>query len=247
MNSMSTIPPTSSPPTVSPAPPGYVYRARLFEDFGGPEWYWLLVGNLLALIPLAAAVLLLWLPYQLYAALGAPLALFAAPAWPPPIFWLVGAGIIVGSMLLHEALHGLALIRLGYHPRLKWASGYFYATIQPGEYLTRRHYLIMVLTPIVSMTLGGTILLLLLPVPIGQGLLIALLLNAAASIGDLFVADRVRRWPAATLFGDVRGIKVFVPGSAPAQADAAAGVVDQNAKGDLHTEVALDTDPQARV
>ena len=73
----------------TPVPPaGYVYRGRLFEqifqtyeEFGGRRL--LLCANLLALIPLGAGILLLWLPYQVYLWLGAPLAVFADPAWSP--------------------------------------------------------------------------------------------------------------------------------------------------------------------
>ena len=153
-------------------------------------------------------MLILWLPYQFYAALGAPLALFRDPNWSPVQHWMVGALIIAGSMVLHEGLHALALIVLGYRAQLRYASGYFYATTD--GYLTRRDYLIMVLTPITVMTLGGGVVLLLLPVSLGQIVLIALLLNAAASIGDLAVAERTRRQPADALFADRQGIKVFL-------------------------------------
>jgi hypothetical protein len=42
-------------------------------------------------------------------------------------------------------------------------------------------------------------------------LVLTLLLNTAASIGDLAVADRVRRYPARTLFtAEQTGIKVYI-------------------------------------
>jgi hypothetical protein len=70
----------------------------------------------------------------------------------------------------------------------------------------------MALTPLTVMTICGSILLVLLPTNPGQIVLIVLLLNAAASLGDLAVADRVRRWPADALFAaDDQGIKVFTP------------------------------------
>jgi hypothetical protein len=66
------------------------------------------------------------------------------------------------------------------------------------------------------MSLGGAILLLLLPVAIGQVVLIALLLNAAASIGDLAVAQRALRQPNSALFADRDGgIKIFLPDTQP--------------------------------
>jgi hypothetical protein len=190
-------------------PLGYVRHGDLFGDFDGiPEWRWLLYANLLALVPLAGAVLLLWLPYQFYITLGAPLAL-PEPDWSSVLTVVVGIAIIIASAILHEGLHGLALRLMGYRPRLLYSRGFLLASV--SGFITRRDYLIMVVTPITTMSVAGALLLLWLPVSLGQWLLVALLLNAAASIGDLAVASRVRRFSAATLFADMDGIKVFVP------------------------------------
>ncbi len=197
--------------TTTHVPPGYQLHGDLFGGFDMPAWRFLVLGNLLALIPLAALALLLWLPYQLYIALGAPLAA-PDPGWAQPVAWGVGLAIIIGSAAGHELLHALALKLLGYHPRLSFAGGFLFAAIRPGEFLTRRHYLIMVLTPVLALTFGGGALLPFLPPPVGQAVLIALLLNGAASIGDLLVADRARRQPAGALFAsDETGIKVYMP------------------------------------
>ena len=196
-------------------PPGYTCQGDLFADLAETyrsHLHLIVAANLLALVPLGVAALLLWLPYQFYAALGTPLALFGDPAWPQWGFWLVGLAVIGASLLLHEGLHGAALLLQGHRPRFGYESGYPYAAIQPGAFLTRRQYLLMALAPLTLMTLMGGLLLLFLPVSIGQIVLIALLLNAAASIGDLAVADRARRWPANALFAaDHEGIKVFTP------------------------------------
>lgn len=192
-------------------PPGYQLHGDLFGEFDMPAWRFLILGNLLALVPLLALALILWLPYQLYLALGAPLAA-PDPGWPQAVTWGVGLAIIAGSVVGHELLHALALRLLGYHPRLSFAGGFLYAAIQPGEFLTRRHYLIMILTPLLTLTIGGGLLLPLLPPPVGQAVLIALLLNGAASIGDLLVAERARRQPKRALFAsDESGIKVYIP------------------------------------
>jgi hypothetical protein len=190
-------------------PPGYVPSGDLFGNLEGLSgWRWLLFANLLALIPLSVAILLLWLPYQFYSALGAPLVL-PEPGWPSWVSGLMGVLIIAGSIFLHETLHGLALRLLGYHPRLMYARGYLLASI-PG-FITRRDYLIMILTPITVLSLGGALLLLWLPVSLGQWLVAALLLNAAASVGDLVVASRVFRFPHDALFADRDGIHIFLP------------------------------------
>jgi hypothetical protein len=192
-------------------PANYVLKGDLFDDLNPmPAWYWLVAGNLLALVPLGAAIVLLWLPYQFYTALGAPLALFPEFALPTWGQWILGFIIVVASMLLHELLHGAALLMMGHGAHLSYDSGYLYATVNRGEFLTRRHYLMMVLTPVTVMTFGGGVLLLFLPVTLAQLVLIALLLNAAASVGDFFVAQRVWRCPADALFADEKGIKVYI-------------------------------------
>jgi hypothetical protein len=200
-------------PNIIVPPAGYVHHGDLFADLSDREssrLRWLMWANLAALIPLAVAVCVLWLPYQLYLALGAPFSL-PVPALPTPVYWILGALIIAGSIALHELLHAAALRLLGYRPRLNYTAGYLYATIRPGEYLTRRAYLIMVLTPITTMTALGALALIFAPVAIGNAVLIALLLNAAASIGDLAVAQRVRRLPKSALFSDQQGIQIFLP------------------------------------
>jgi hypothetical protein len=204
-------------------PPGYVPAGDLFSDWDefGPAWRFLLYANLLALIPLGVAALLVWLPYQFYAALGAPLALFHAPDWPNWGYWVFGGLIIAASMLAHEGLHGVGLWLCGYRARFGFSGGYLYATAAPGQYLTRRAYLIMTLLPLAALTVVGILALLALPAALGQILLLALLLNAAASIGDLAVAGRTRRWPSEALFAAFGGIKVFLPqGYAGVQANA---------------------------
>ncbi|MFN8376643.1 MAG: metalloprotease family protein [Anaerolineae bacterium] len=113
-------------------------------------------------------------------------------------------------MLLHEALHAAALRLLGYRAHLNYTRGYFYATVESGQFLTRRDYALMSLTPLTVMTLSGGLVLLLLPPTPGQILLLVLLLNAAASVGDLLVARRAFRYPADALFTDEHGIKVYL-------------------------------------
>lgn len=190
-----------------------VYHANLFDDLdNAPQWVFLVWGNLYALIPLFALIVVLWLPYQFYLALGTPLALFPNPDWSGIVSLIVGAVIVIASMFIHELLHALALRLLGYHPLLSYQGGFLFAAIRPGEFIARSHYLIMVLTPLVSMTLIGAALLVFLPAALGQPLLIALLLNGAASVGDLWVARRVIGQPNHSWFAsDEQGIKVYIP------------------------------------
>ena len=200
-------------------PAGYVYQDYLFADilstYETTKWRLFAWANLMALLPLGGAIVVVWLPYHFYLALGAPWVLFQVPALP---FWLdilLGLLMIFGSISFHELLHGLVLLCLGYRPHFMIRNAVPHAGVGPDAFLSRRDYLLMSLTPLVVITLLGIVGLLLLPPDLGQLLLIAILLNAAASIGDLLVADRVRRWPPNTLFGDQDGIRVFIPATAP--------------------------------
>jgi hypothetical protein len=190
-------------------PVHYTEEGLLFPEEGWSGWRFLLWANLLALIPLGVAALLLWLPYQFYLALGAPLAVWGDPAWSAPGYALAALVIGAGSLLLHEGLHGVGLLLRGHGVRFGWQAGYLYATSAPDRYLSRADYLLMTLLPLTSMTTGGALLLPLLPPALGQIVLAALLLNAAASIGDLAVARRVWRCPADTHFADRDGIRLF--------------------------------------
>ena len=73
----------------------------------------------------------------------------------------------------------------------------------------------MTLTPLIVMTLTGSLLLPFLPPVLGQIVLIAMLLNMAASLGDLMVALRVYKTPREAKFADDRGIQVYLPESSP--------------------------------
>lgn len=211
---------TNSDKPMPQAPPGYKYHQSLFEDFetrhNYPFWVLLIWANFIALIPLGLGLIFLWLPYQFYRLLGTPFAML--PDLNLNVPWLIGLGIVIifGSMLLHEWLHGLALSALGYKPHYAFNKYYLLATIEAGTYLTRHHYLIMTLTPITVMTIGGALLLPFLPPVIGQIVLIALLLNLAASLGDMMVTQRVYKAPKAALFADDNGIQMFLPATAVA-------------------------------
>lgn len=193
-------------------PPDPTRAEPLFPDLDGVGWRWLIWANLAALIPLGCAVIAIWLPYQIYVALGAPLAA-RSPNVSGWVVAVVGAVVVIGSFALHEGLHAGALRLLGYRARIRWAGGYFFATTGQGELIDRRDYLIMALTPLVVMTGGSIAALIVVPVIWGQLVVIALLLNAAASIGDLAVAARVRACPPGSVFldGGAQGILVIRP------------------------------------
>ncbi|MCP5096537.1 MAG: DUF3267 domain-containing protein [Chloroflexi bacterium] len=193
------------------APTGYFHHGPLVKRINLPGWQVLILANLIALIPLTVGLLLLWIPYQLYLAMGAPLTIMPTLAWPLGVAIPVGIIIFILSMLFHEWLHGTAMYFMGYRPKYYSNWGALFAGLREGDYLSRPNYLIMTLTPILLMSAGGLLVLLFLPPVIGRLLLIALLLNTAASIGDIFVAVAVYRSPKSAIFRDDKGIQMFLP------------------------------------
>ena len=120
-----------------------------------------------------------------------------------PIF----VGIIVATMILHEAVHGLVFLVLGGKPRFgaRLIGGFFpvvYASAT-GPLLFRNHYLLVGLAPFLVLT----------PLFLLTGILIrddgvalialtAMAMNIAGSTGDLMVARKVRQLGGGTLFED---------------------------------------------
>lgn len=176
-----------------------------------PVWQQLLWANLLALLPLSTGVILLWLPYQIYLFLGAPYAYFPTLSWSMTANIIWGILIVLSSIVIHELLHGLVLHLAGHRPFYFIRFGVPHVGMRPGTFLTKNQYLLMALTPFIVMTLLGGLLLILIPPAVGKLLLLAILLNMAASIGDLYIANMVRVTPADALFASQKGIQVFVP------------------------------------
>lgn len=196
----------------TPIPPtGFIFHKKLFKRLDTPFWKIFVIANFLALLPLLIGLLLLWTPYQLYLAAGAPWALFSSLTMPLWVSILLGLLIFLASMFLHEWLHGIAMSLMGRKPVYYFRSYVLYAGLQKGDYLTRRQYLTVTLMPLLSMSIGGFIFLLWLPPALGRLLLIALLLNTAASLGDLFVAYNVFKSPKKAIFNDDNGIQVYLP------------------------------------
>jgi hypothetical protein len=176
----------------------------------GSSWNFFIWANLLALLPLSAGIFLLYFPYHFYIK---PIAYqrFTDPDWSLQMILTVGAIVVVASMLFHEYLHGFALLAGGHVPRYSVKQGVPHAGTAPDVFLTRNHFLFMALTPFFAMTFLGGFLLFLLPPLLGQIWLVALLLNCAASVGDLYIANLLRQFPASTLFADQNGIAIFLP------------------------------------
>ncbi|MFD1645318.1 DUF3267 domain-containing protein [Haloarchaeobius litoreus] len=117
---------------------------------------------------------------------------------------------LVGTVVLHELVHGLVFRLLGFDvsfgvaPRL----GAFYTAIFE-QFQTRRQLAIAVVAPLVVLTPIG-VLLLLIPGPHVPFVWFGLVLNTGGAVGDLFVVWRLRQLPPGTLFYDVDAYTSYV-------------------------------------
>ena len=186
------------PPPTPPA--SYGPPQRLFPDADQPTFNLVLRLNFWALLPLTVGILLLWIPYQLYIVYGLNWVLFAEPNWGTMLTVFIYILVFIGSISLHELIHALFIRIFGYRPVLNIHWGFLTAGVPIGEFLRRNHYLAIAVAPLIIMTIFGGLILLFLPMALAQPILIALLFNFPASIGDLLIARRLLRHPADTLF-----------------------------------------------
>lgn len=117
---------------------------------------------------------------------------------------------LVGTVVLHELVHGLAFRTLGFRvsfgvaPRL----GAFYTAIFE-QFQTRRQLAVAVVAPLVVLTPLG-VALLLIPGPHVPYVWFGLVLNTGGAVGDLFVVWRLRGLPPGTLFYDVDAYTSYI-------------------------------------
>ena len=106
------------------------------------------------------------------------------------------------TILVHEAVHAaLFWMFTRARPQVGVKGWYAYASA-PGWYLSRNSYLVVGLGPFVVVTLVAIGLLRVLP-PLGVGLaVIAAIVNAAGSVGDLYLCARVGRAPRSAVVED---------------------------------------------
>lgn len=106
------------------------------------------------------------------------------------VLWLLA---VAGTLILHEAIHGLAMLWAGYQPRF----GVFYqgkipialyATTDNG-YFRRTPFLIMALAPLVVITGLCLGLMWITPYNVHFYLIIALVINGSGAAGDLYMSQ----------------------------------------------------------
>ncbi len=200
----------------APAPPeGFTLVHSFILTERGPLIGMNVVGGLGFIVALAVVFSLLTVYYQL----GAPLILEGLSASLPVWAYLL---MLLGTLAAHEGLHGAAMIALGFRPRfgMKLRKLVLYTTAD--AYFSRRQYLIITLAPLLVITLVGLPVMLLLTPAIAAWVGIAVAMNAASSIGDMWMAAVMASFPRAALFRDeADGMSIYLPDGPPATSEEA--------------------------
>lgn len=164
--------------------------------------------NLYALVPLVLALILLERWHAFARTVWTPT--LDVPALSGAVSVIVG---IIGVLIVHEGLHGVAILAFGHRARFgaKLSQGVLYATAD-NAYFRRDEFLVVALTPLVVITLVALV-----GIAIGNDALAWALalwatINAAGAIGDLWSSGYCLRYPASALVKDEGdGFRVFMP------------------------------------
>lgn len=162
--------------------------------------------NLMSVVPLAVAAVITLEWFLATAPLRAGIPYSGVPWWGV----LLG---IVALLVLHEALHGVAMLLLGHKPTFgaKLSQGLLYA-LSDGAYYRRDEFLFIALLPLVAITVAAYALMLVVSDGIAAWLGVAVVINASSAIGDLWMAARALRYPRTALVRDEpTGIRFFMP------------------------------------
>ena len=133
--------------------------------------------------------------------------------------------IFTGLIVIHEAIHALAMRRYGGNPQfgllmIGKVIPAAYCT-SPGTKFTRRQYLVIALAPFVVITAVGLIALA--SGTLGIVFAFALALHAGGCIGDFWASVLVLREPAGTTYEDLRdGLRFTRPAQSLARETGAA-------------------------
>ncbi|GAB4575265.1 MAG: hypothetical protein Kow0077_25930 [Anaerolineae bacterium] len=194
------------PPANEDMPPaGYKLVHRL-NMTSGRAMIWL---NVAATLIFVAALSMVFASLLLYARQGSPWVLPDQPvALPLASYFLM----LAATLVLHEAMHGLAMLIFGKRPRFGARLTRLVLYTTSDAYFPRTEYLIVTLAPLVVLSLLGLSGMLLMPqgVAIWVGIMVAM--NTASSVGDLWMAGVIVRFPGETLFRDeADGMSVYLP------------------------------------
>jgi hypothetical protein len=164
--------------------------------------------NLAALLPLVGSFLLMagWMALVLRLRGVRPGGFGADWAW-----WVWLLLIFVGSIIIHEGLHGAAIRWTGHRPRFGMilSKAAFFATADQALF-RRSEFIVIALAPIVGITCGAMALMLFVPDTAAYYIGLGAVLNAGNSIGDLWMTAAVLRYsPAALIRDEADSIRIY--------------------------------------
>jgi hypothetical protein len=113
-----------------------------------------------------------------------------------------GAATFVGTILLHEAVHGAVLwAYTRTRPVFGFKGWYAYADA-PGFYFPRGPMLAVLVAPLLVLPLIGVPLMALTPSVVSLFILVGLVVNTVAAVGDLYMIGLALRIKGPVYFGD---------------------------------------------
>lgn len=120
--------------------------------------------------------------------------------------------LVFATLILHEAVHGLGFRLLaGVRPVFAFRGTHAYAAA-PGWFIRRNPYLAIGLAPFIVLSLLAIGLLAVVPLPVIPYLILAAVMNASGSVGDLWVAVLLLRQPKNALAADAGDeITIYAP------------------------------------
>ena len=171
--------------------------------------------NVLSVIPLAIGGLLAFGALLVYhEELGAPLVIDALPERLPE---MLGFALVLLVLPLHEWIHGLMIRRVGHRPRYGVRLLVLFATAD-GAFFRRDEFLGVALAPLAVISAIGLAIMVFLPGALAYWIALAVALNAAGAIGDIWMSLVVLRFTPASLIQDEgAGMRIFVPRSRQVQ------------------------------
>ena len=119
---------------------------------------------------------------------------------------LISVALFVGTMVLHELIHGVFMSKYGGKPSYGAGIAYFilpylYATTK--TVFTRNQFIVIAIAPLVVISLVGIGIMAAFP-SIAHWMFIPFVVNASGAVGDMWVTRNVLRYPKHVLLEDIR-------------------------------------------
>ncbi|MFC1959906.1 DUF3267 domain-containing protein [Chloroflexota bacterium] len=187
------------------APAGYTLAHRFILTAKRTLLWMNVIGVVLFLFALGVVFWAL----LFYQWLGSPLVIQRLPAELP--IWVYFL-LIVGTLALHELLHGIPIWRYGKTPHFGIKVSKLVLFTTSDDFFTHHEYLVVTVTPLLAISVVGLVVMLLVPINIALWVGIMVAMNFASSIGDMWMAAVIASFARVALFHDEEdGMSVFLP------------------------------------